>query len=290
MFYGDLRPIVMFFKLFGLLPLQNIRGKSDRLKVCALSLHTLCCVTIKASILLIYFLMSRHTFSTSHFTLLIGTFLNEFLQLKFFKEFITFINQVEKFDSMVRNFLIPSNRKKYVWFCVVVGVTVFNISIRLLFKQIINWKSILKKVLFIVIIFPSIMVPMSFIIICDNLTQRLRQLKMICRDVEEQLIPTYVFPVHKSKNYRSLENIRLAYVQLCKASEKHIRLFDFPMAFYFLAFFLEAFYYCYLITVLNEELHLYHLLRFVYNCCTIYAVTSLTDNLRCEVSLTSACY
>lgn len=276
----------MFLKIFGLIPIQNVRGKSDQLRVRVISCHTLFCVVTKAFIVYFYLSLTRHKFSTTHLFLIISTISYEILQLLYLHKFINLITLIEQFDTMTRNFLetTPKKKVKYSQFCLIIVIIIYNIAIRFLFKQVVTWKIYLKNLLFIVIIFPSIMVPISFIIFANQLTKRFEQLRKSCVSVEERLLRTRVFSVYEFKNRRSLENVRLAYVLLCKATDLQFRLYDFPVAFYFLAFLLEAFYYCYLVTVLNKDLHYYHLFRFVYNCSTIYVITSATDNLKRAVS------
>lgn len=156
--------------------------------------------------------------------------------------------------------------------------------IRVLFKGVITWKSVIRKFLFVAISYPTIMLPLSYFIICRELKKLFLILHEILENTTKQLTYSKILYSYKIEICEQIESVRLFYVLLKKATNEFNFLYDFPLAIYFLLFLLEAFYYCYLVTVLDEVLHYYHLFRFLYNCCVIHYITSATDDLKNSVS------
>lgn len=286
--YRDLQLFLICCKVLGFIPLQNIFSSDCiRWRIRTYNFQTLFYAALKFCVSVVYILnFSKRTALIPYYALYLSCVICDALYLMGLQKLVKCVVLVQKFENL-RIASVTPNKAKYIWSGWIVFITLHSFCMRYLVRDTSGWVLITQCLLFILIVFPLLALPICFIMVCTELARRFYALRQTCAFVGSvtAMHGQHVFTFSAPNSYvRTMESVRTAYALLCQSAKEFLYAYDLPIAFYFLMVLMDAFYCCYLIIVLNDTLNFHHIVRFVYHCSMIYIVTERMDYLKESVS------
>lgn len=284
---SNLKLFFKFCKIFGLIPVKNISLELPfQLKVTLINFETLVFLSLKWLIYLTFFAKFLSSDSTFLTVLLSSvTLIYDISLLLHLKRFFSCLAALEKFENLHIIRFESSKRTQIKWLGFILLATFLNFLVRSVSSDSIGFEEIVSQIIFVFVTFPTVSIPVTFIAMCTLLTQFFRSLDETCKQFYETLMNSNIFCLHSEDiNLNKMESLRLAHSMLCESVLEFIRFFDFPVIIYLFVFFLEIFYFCFLIMFEHQKFHVLHLLKFIFNSLMILGITTKMDFLHYSVS------
>lgn len=284
--YRDFKLFFICCKLLNFIPLQFVFSDDYALwGIRIYSFQTLLYVLFKSYLSLLYFLnIRRKTALIPYYSLY---FCVQSLDLSFLigvHKFMKCILLVENFETL-RLVHLTDSKAKYFWSIWLVYITLHSVTVRVLVLGSFEWKAIFYCTLYVFSVFPLLVVPIFFMMVCTELARRFDSLRETCDFVGYVINNQQVFNFStQNVSEKTIESVRMAYAILSQSVTQFLNDYTLAVTFYLLLILGDSFYCWYIAIVLSESLTWHQQVRFLYNCSMIYFMAERMDNLKKSVS------